>query len=83
MEDASQVFADDAERQQLHAAEKQYDGHQRGIALHGVVPDERGDEHVDHVEECHERHDESQDGGEAQRGSGERGDTIDGEVHEA
>ena len=77
--DAADVLADDAEREQLDAAEEKQQDDQRGITLNGVAPDERLDEDIYHINEGEHRDDEADDSRNAQGQTGERGDAVDGQ----
>ena len=78
----SEIFADDPERHELHAAEEQHDDHQRGIALDRIAEDERLAENVKAEHEREQRGREPDVRRELQRRAAERRDAVDREVPE-
>ena len=83
MEYAPQVFAYDAQRQQLYATEEEDDDDQRGEALHGVAEDEGLQQEVQGVEEGDDGDGDARQCGDAQRGGGERRDALHRQLEKA
>ena len=67
VEDPSQVFPDDAEREELHPAEAEHHREERGIARYGVAVEHGPDEDIDHVEDRQERHGHAEHGRQPER----------------
>ena len=49
VEDAADVFTDDADTDEVHATEEKDGDHQRGESLNGVTPDDGFDKDIAHV----------------------------------
>lgn len=79
-EDATEIFAYYAEREQLYAAEKEDDDDYRGEALHRFAYEDCLDEHEYHVGEGGKRAYQTENGGYAQRRGGVGCDAFDGEI---
>src|SRR3954468_16856184 len=79
----AEIFADDTERDQLNAAEKKHDDHQRWIAAYRIAIDQRLAEHPDAEHEREQRRRDADVGRKLQRRAAERGDPIDREIPQA
>lgn len=79
VEDSAEVFADDAEGDELDTAEEEEGDHDGWIARYGFTVDDGLDDDVDEVEEGEAADEETEDGADAQGSDGVAGESVEGE----
>ena len=82
VEDAADIFADDAEREKLHSAKEEDAAQQRGEAGDGFAVEYGLADNVDHIGEREQRYYGAHDGGYAQRSGGVGCDAFNREVEQ-
>ena len=81
--DSADVFAEDADGEELDSTEEEDDADEGGESLHWVADEEGLADVEDEEAEGTEGDDGADDGGKAQWGGGERCDAVERKVHEA
>lgn len=79
VEDSAEVFADDAEGDELDTSEEEEGDHDGWIARYGFTVDDGLDDDVDEVEEGEAADEETEDGADAQGSDGVAGESVEGE----
>ena len=76
-QDLADIFAHDADHDQLHAAEHHQADHDRRIARHGLAEEQRLDQDLHAEEQRGDRQQQAEQAGEPQRRDRERGQPLD------